>query len=290
MGIFSNLNKILKSTHLHNQKKIRRDRYDEIKKKRKYQVLAEGDSWFNFPSNGKEDIVFFLTSKSNNCAVYSFADHGDTIAEMIGQIKKQKEKWEKRIDKDDVDCIILSGGGNDLFDINEGQTESAFARILRPAPSGADKKEWTSCINQTQLQNVLKEIKESYKKIFAEIQSMSADPLPIFIHGYAYPVPTGKGYVAKVSDLVTIKKGEGWIKPVFDGKGYEKKPRRMEAILNKILGDFNTMLQGLAQGKVFYVDVRPLVDSEDWRDEFHLKPSACKKVAQELADSIKANV
>jgi hypothetical protein len=96
--------------------------------------------------------------------------------------------------------------------------------------------------------------------------------MPIFVHGYDYPWPDGRG----VLDLGLWKIGP-WFDDSFNHKNYTlSAPGGLQVrhdIVRQFIDALNVMLQGLAQkyaGKVFYVDLRGTLKSEaDWANELH---------------------
>ena len=75
-------------------------------------ILAEGDSWFQFPICVK-DIIDWLI-KEDNFAVYCIAAGGDWIANII-----YEEKYIEELSVHALDVFLMSGGGNDMVGGNK---------------------------------------------------------------------------------------------------------------------------------------------------------------------------
>ena len=86
-------------------------------------IVAEGDSWFNYPL--KKDIIDYLTEKGY--AIKRFSKPGDTLENMIygtGYVKKKDRVYHSgalslqetlnavRTHKPKI--VLFSGGGNDI--------------------------------------------------------------------------------------------------------------------------------------------------------------------------------
>ncbi len=104
-------------------KKIRNGFRDSINHPNNKVVLVEGDSWFEYPMFLK-DISDHLEKKPN-LALYSLANGGDWVANMISNLQ-----YEYDYVKVKPDVFIISGGGNDMVG---GYRLSNFIR-LKPLP------------------------------------------------------------------------------------------------------------------------------------------------------------
>ena len=74
-------------------------------------ILAEGDSWFEFPVF-VTDIIDWLT-KNKNYAIFSFASAGDWLSNMINT-----KEYIENLPIHTPDVFLISGGGNDLVGEN----------------------------------------------------------------------------------------------------------------------------------------------------------------------------
>ena len=244
-------------------------------------LVAEGDSWFDFPS--RSDVITHL--KRSGYAVKSVADHSHTL-KFMATSEHQKAEFKELIERIAVrktvpKAILLSGGGNDLVHLFD-----SLLNHFDPTKPTLNKAEVENFLN-IRLRNDylawLDFITTTCSKTF-----QISTTVPILIHGYARTVPDGRGAFPKF--------GIGpWLKPVFSAKGYtslEQNSRTMATLVNK----FNDMLSTLPDEKklnhVHYVDVRDELSNDlneykhDWDDELHPTVSGFKKVAKVFASVI----
>lgn len=101
IGIFNKAVKDSRNRKFHRNRK----RYREASI-----ILAEGDSWFCYPIPTIKDVIGHLIEDYN---IYTVAYGGDWAAEMSRD--KVWDNTRKNIEKFNVDCLLLSMGGNDLL-------------------------------------------------------------------------------------------------------------------------------------------------------------------------------
>ncbi|OQX78252.1 MAG: hypothetical protein B6D64_07140 [Bacteroidetes bacterium 4484_276] len=107
-GFIGTLNKTSEDKRLKKfHKKIRNGFRDKQKNPNNKVVLVKGDSWFEYPIFLK-DIGDYL-EKKHNLALYSLANGGDWISNMISNLQ-----YEYDYIKIKPDVFIISGGGNDM--------------------------------------------------------------------------------------------------------------------------------------------------------------------------------
>jgi hypothetical protein len=113
----------------------------------------------------------------------------------------------------------------------------------------------------------------------------------VIVHGYAYPVPDGRGFWGGAWFLPGP-----WLEPGFRRKGYAQLPANTQ-VMKQLIDAFNVMLDGLvsdlvAAGKdVRYVDLRPFLSNgadykKDWANELHPTGDAFRRVAAQIAAAI----
>ena len=96
--------------------------------------------------------------------------------------------------------------------------------------------------------------------------------MPIFVHGYDYPWPDGRGVIAFLGWRVGP-----WFDPTFSAKNYPNSSpadlKRRHDILIPFIDAVNGMEVALEQkypGSVFHVDLRgTLQTKDDWVNELH---------------------
>jgi hypothetical protein len=244
-------------------------------------LVAEGDSWFDYPLS---DVLAEL--EDLRWEIVSVAHHGDTVESMAydGPQFSRLERELRRLKAANRQpkAILLSGGGNDI-------AGEEFAMLLNHVASGLPP------LNEKVLEGLFEERLESaLVSLAAGVTHLSValygKKLPILLHGYAYPVPDGRGFLGGWGFLPGP-----WLEPGFRRKGYDPKVeaelQRMTALMKVLIDRFNTLLAGIAGspnlGHVVYVDLRatltnalPKKYKEDWGNELHPTANGFEAVAR----------
>jgi hypothetical protein len=238
---------------------------------KKYKLLAEGDSWFDYPIG--RDVLDYLNNYFQH-PVTKLARAGSTLNELVygpdklfrsdpSQGKTRLTMVVEKLREQQFDAMLFSGGGNDIAGPEFFSfLNHAASELPNPNPSVLD-----GVINGT----FRKAYEDMIEVLLAEAQRQGIR-LPIFVHGYDYPWPDGRGAVAlgivgPWFDGTFRKKGF----PFMGGDGPELEERR--AIVAKFIKALNGMLDGLQTkyaGNVFKVDLLgTLPNRNNWADELH---------------------
>jgi lysophospholipase L1-like esterase len=255
-----------------------------------YSLVAQGDSWFDYPTSW--DLIDWL-GEHHGHDIDNLGVAGSTLNDIVyGPVPKnwlgipQSDETSRsaeliqRIEEKRPQAVLLSGGGNDI-------AGDEFFSFVNNALSGLANP------NQTVLDGVVaqtfwKAYSDLIDLINAKAKQMKT-VLPIFVHGYDYPFPDGRGF--SVFNLVGP-----WFHETFNRKNYpyddDNKDAETElAIRRKIVGTFidslNTMLAKLAAnypaGNVIYVDLRgTLKTRREWANELHPKKEGFGKLADKI--------
>lgn len=234
-------------------------------------IVAEGDSWFDYPGSDILDCLDQL-----GYSIQSVARAGDR-AEMMAFGKGQLDKLAAAIDKviaqGKLKAILLSGGGNDI-------AGAEFGFLINHAGSPREG------LNESVITGVIDErVQDAYVHIIRKVtdlcQTMLNEPVPIIVHGYGYPIPDGDGVLGGWGPLPGP-----WLRPGFIEKGFNNLEEN-KATMKKLMDRFNAMLQRVEGmfGHVKYVDLRKLLPSEKklWANELHPKPPGFKLAADAIA-------
>jgi hypothetical protein len=237
-------------------------------------ILAEGDSWFAYPRRflafGKPANIVQHLSKRDHLLIYATASNGDEAASMLSG--EQKLALMKRINNTHFDCLLFSGGGNDIV----GRYDLDY--LVKPyahgmSPSGA--------VHVDRLQGKLAQLRAVYEELIHRVAQFSNNPnTRIVTHTYDYPIPSKRGYA--LFDLFPI--GESWIYPVFKSLGY-RDVVFMGAVVRYLLQQFRSMLQALAvahAGRFVVVDTQGTLSAKHWRNEIHPNSSGFKLITQKI--------
>jgi len=244
-------------------------------------LIAEGDSWFDYPLN---DVLEILEDE-HGFDVESVAHKGDRVEDMAysgGQLEEFARRLEKLLRNGKVPrAILLSGGGNDMAG---KQFEMLLNHAASPVP-GLNEKIVSGVIDDR--------IRTSYITIVTAItavcQSYLQRTIPILTHGYDYPVPDGRGFMGGFSVLPGP-----WLEPGFRGKGYGNQAANTRT-MKMLIDRFNDMLQNAVATSGFshvrYVDLRNTLSNgsnykKDWANELHPTAKGFRLVADKIAKAV----
>lgn len=237
-------------------------------------VVAEGDSWFDYPPH--RDILDHLVGLYG-WRVRRLSRAGDTLENMIlgtafgprfrrdpapldltiAELKRLKSR-----------VLLFSGGGNDI-------AGDEFASYLNHADSGLP------VLRERALDDAMAYFRRLIEGMLARLRQEVGD-IHVFAHGYAHPVPDGRG-VVKVPVLGWTFFGP-WLKPALTAKNVPQASHRR--LVNVLIDRFNTMLhqvEAASGGQFHAIDARGLIADADWANELHVKSPAYARIATRLA-------
>lgn len=245
-------------------------------------LLAEGDSWFNYPSN---DVLRCL-EREHGYDVESVAHKGDRVEDMAyskGQFADFARSLEKLLAGGKVPrAILLSGGGNDIAG---DEFAIMFNHVLSSLPRA----------NDDIMRGVIDvRLRAAYTSIIGGITRICEhyleQPIRIITHGYGRPVPDGRGYHGGWWFLPGP-----WLKPGFDAKGYERP--ESTGLVGDLIDRFNAMVRDVSLSAGFshvrYIDLRDLLPNDKryktfWDNELHPTEHGFRLVAAEFAKAVAA--
>jgi hypothetical protein len=240
-------------------------------------LVAEGDSWFDYPWT---DVLRILED-TYSYTVESVASKGDRIEEMAyggGQLEELTRRLERLFQRNAIPhAILISGGGNDV-------AGAEFGMLLNHANSAAPG------LNESVMQGVIDQrVRLAYITMLSSISHVCAQHghpgIPILVHGYDYPVPDGRGFLG----------GWGffpgpWLEPGFREKGYMGLARRKQ-LARQLIDRFNSMLAAVVAlpelSHVKYVDLRNTLSTDVdykrwWDNELHPTRLGFERVVQRM--------
>jgi lysophospholipase L1-like esterase len=244
-------------------------------------IVAEGDSWFDYPLN---DVLSILEDE-HGFDVEAVAHKGDTVEAMAygaGQFDDFARLLEKLLRQGRVpDAILLSGGGNDI-------AGDEFATLVNHVRSGLPP------VNADVVRGIVDiRLRNAYTFLISgltEIARRYLDrPLRILLHGYDYAVPDGRGFVGGWAFLPGP-----WLQPGLFQKGHQR-PNANKAIVRTVIDTFNVMLRQVSAlpqfAHVKYVDLRGTLSQgagyrADWANELHPTKEGFRAVAAKIARQI----
>jgi lysophospholipase L1-like esterase len=244
-------------------------------------LLAEGDSWFDYPG---KDILQLLEDRYL-FDVVSVANKGDRVEDMAhspNQYEELARQLEKLLRAGKVPrAILLSGGGNDI-------AGDEFAILLNHAASGL------APLNEDVVRGVIDvRLRAAYASIIGGVTRIVTEylgkTLPIVTHGYDYAVPDGRGFMGGFWFLPGP-----WLEPGFRLKGHANLNAN-KAVVVSLIDSFNRMLNDVSSDPAFkhvhYVNLRDTLRRDagykhDWANELHPTPSGFALVTKKIADVI----
>jgi hypothetical protein len=268
--------------------------------KRTFALLAQGDSWFDYPPG--TDLIDCLHSNHGH-AITNIAVAGSTLndeaygpvpREMFGLPfgPKQTDDPDRitelvhKIQTVKPQGLLLSAGGNDV-------AGDEFFSFINNARSGL------APINAGVLNGVVNgTFKAAYLYLIDTALAAAADAgivMKIFTHGYDYPWPDGRGVIS----FLGWKVGP-WFDPTFNAKNFPNNNssdlKKRHDIVVPFIDAVNGMLLGIAvdakyAGKVFHTDLRgTLSQTSDWANELHPGNAGFAALAVKLDATLQGNI
>ncbi|MCQ0970223.1 hypothetical protein MLD63_07290 [Paracoccus sp. TK19116] len=197
-------------------------------------VVAEGDSWFQYPLL-LDDVIDHL---SDRWAIYDNSAAGDLLRDMARQ-----DEIGVSVRSEKPDYLLLSGGGNDV--LGGGSLErhvASFKAGLRP---------------EDYVQDTFDALLSSTMRIYADIieTGLSAGAGKVVCHCYDYALPNSGRWLGRPLAKLGIND-----------------PGLQRAILHILIDRFHDSLIVMARkfgGRVRIADTRRTVDPGNWYDELH---------------------
>jgi hypothetical protein len=229
-------------------------------------VLAEGDSWFEYPIPGSGFGVIYQLHQITGVPILNMAHHGDEVRYMLG-VKQRREIEQRLADPLRFDALLFSGGGNDLIG-------DPFVMWLRDYDPNLPAE---GHLIAERVNDALGLVEAGYRELIA-IRDRVSRSTKIFVHGYDYPRPSNKGVC-----------GVGpWLKPSLDYRGIVV-PDAQARIAKALLVGFREVLRRLEAGTpdFHYVETQGLLDpAHDWANEIHPTKDGFRKVAKQFRKAL----
>ncbi|MFI5128583.1 MAG: hypothetical protein ACHQFX_01270 [Chitinophagales bacterium] len=298
-------------------KKIR-EGFRDLNDKSHIIVLAEGDSWFNYPII-LTDIIDRI-NMDKDLAVYSIASGGDWLLNML-----TGREYVEELSISHPDWFLISGGGNDLVGSRR------LATILQPDGGSVEyqKNEWAQSLidnaekTQVPLQDDFFQGLEYLSKDFYALlmffhlqyyfllkgilkgggdSAPKFDGIRIITQGYDYPLPSfnyrfGLNPVTWYIPFIRMFLGHGsWLKQplqirgINDGENQRKVMYAMIYLFNEMMIEMGSLFNALQiRPRVFHIDSRDSVGKNGWADELHPRPVHFIKTGETFINCIKQN-
>lgn len=234
-------------------------------------IVAEGDSWFEYPVFVK-DLIDWL-NEDKRYAIKSLSAGGDWLANMYSQ-----REYIRNITSENPSIFLISGGGNDL--LGDGR----IARLVEEYSKSRESNPETFI--KEEFSDLLIFFERLYCTLFGELQDKN---IQIICHGYDFAYPSDRVGPGIVQSLVHLATGNGqWLNEPLSQKEI-KEIEVQHSIVKVVINRFNEMLKGLADiyPHVHYIDLRGMApDQDNWFDEIHPKSAYFKIMAEKFKAKI----
>ncbi len=236
------------------------------------QILAEGDSWFDYPVPFFGGSIVPRLEHRIGVPILNLADAGDEVRFMLGV--EQRETLRVHLTTGcpaggSWDVLLFSGGGNDIVGnpmalwILDYQASKAPADLVHVARFGA----------------ALDLIRAGYEDLIALRDKLSPGTHLVF-HNYDYPIPDGRGIC-----------GMGpWLKPALDLHKFPSEAKRV-AVVKAMLQRFAEMLDDVAQAHanvtVIHTQGTLATTTLSWHNELHPSKGGFNQIADLFRDALR---
>lgn len=257
---------------------VERDRrYASAKRDGLTRLLTEGDSWFDYPPH--PNIVDWLEAEGQ-WAIRRLEKSGDTVENMASNTNLSV--LSRIATKEKPVCILLSGGGNDLFvPIPERPDLKWIFRLLLDFDPN---KTAAQHLNPIVWNIKLTELRLAYSRLIGALGSLA----PIIIHGYDYLIASGERV-----KYDGFRVSGPWILPSMEARNIVD-PFFQQEIIRALIDGFNQVLEALERAfpaSVIYVDLRGTLDpNRDWMNELHPTEQGFRTVEQKLARALRTRL
>ena len=221
-------------------------------------VVAEGDSWFQYPFLLKDTIDQLIDLENFQYAIYGLSEAGDLLSNIV-----REDEITEAIENENPHVLLISGGGNDMVG-NERISTMVHAYSANRKAENYPNEKFTDFLN---------ELERLYRRLFDRVLS-NKPHLKIICHGYDNAIP---------------QKGTWLGKPLAKRKIVDQ--NLQHKIITEMIGRFNERVKSIIEdypGSVYHVDCRNLIGSKsNWHDELHPKNAGYFKVAKLFDETIK---
>lgn len=254
-------------------------------------LLAEGDSWFAWGYLGLNTAPNLLNRLqfAKPTATLNYAYSGHTIGDMAGMAISAGFMQEMSARK--FDAILLSGGGNDLFQaIKEGN-------IIGKPGSGADPNDPASYVDAGDLAALKNYVTLNYLQILSwrQLPTSLNKTTPVLLHTYDIPMPRPAPALAYGQPAAGP-----WLEPALIAAGAP--PALYFKIIERIARDLLDCIRALhdpaagihvvdtsaAPGTLAPAAAGSSGSNADWENEIHPNGAGYDKLAAKLNQRLAA--
>lgn len=236
-------------------------------------VLAEGDSWFDYPVPFFGGGIIVRLERLLGLPILNMAKAGDEVRFMLG-VEERKQMAQQLRDGcpsgGPWDVLLFSGGGNDIV-------ANPMALWVRDFAAGQPPE---SLVHRPRYDAALAIVRAGYEDLIAMRDALSPMTQLVF-HAYDFAVPDGRA----VCHLGP------WLKPTFDLRGFPSQQAGFE-VVKLMLSDLAKMLASLeaVHPKLTFINGQGTLapDRDDWHNELHPSRKGFEKFAVLFHEQLRA--
>lgn len=238
------------------------------------QILAEGDSWFDYPYPRFGGGIIPRLDPLIGVEILNLAKAGDQVRKMM-DVEQRKELVEHLQDGSPTggpwDVLLFSGGGNDVVDNHL----EACIKEYNPAIPLPDH------IEQGNYDAVLRLLRKGYEDLIA-MRDATSPATHLIFHAYDFAIPDGRG---------ALWFGP-WLEPAFNHRHFPRRPQLREKIevVKAMLQQFAMLLQSLERPGVTFINAQGTLSPQpsSWHNEMHPGKVGFNRFAQIFHNKLKA--
>jgi hypothetical protein len=228
------------------------------------QVVAEGDSWFDYPPFILKGGIVKRLQRLLGVPILDMSEAGDEVRYMLGV--EQRKRLIELLNAGcpaggPWDALLFSGGGNDIVD-------NPMALWVRDFDASVPPEK---LLNQPRFDVALALVRFGYEDLIALRDELSPTTHLVF-HAYDFAIPDGRG----------ICHLGPWLKPTFDLRGFPNRAAA-SAVVEAMLTQFASMLAALesAHTKVAFINGQGTLPRQvsAWHNELHPETDGYDKFA-----------
>lgn len=246
----------------------------------RYTIVAEGDSWFQFPLLIQE-VVDHLFQTYN---VWSLGAAGDTLENMVygaGVGNGAEFLTELRRMRSKAHVFLFSGAGNDIIGEDPLTKLPMLEALLKPF--NGDSGDVAGHIHHVELDRRIETLETGYRRLAGLVRAEKGlATLPIIFHGYDYPYPYPWGTSDPRNPVYA--RNDQWLGRAFAARGINDGVLRRKILIHMIdrLYDMLADVAGASETTgIWVVDCRgTLPRLEHWNDEIHGTTAGFANVGQ----------
>jgi hypothetical protein len=240
-------------------------------------IVAEGDSWFEFPFL-LDDVVDQFDAAYH---IWDVSAAGDTLMNMVNDAPEYIEAIAQQEEVPKV--FMFSGAGNDFVGEEPDGTSVVF-RVLRDFEPGRPAS-WY--LETNAFAERVAFIERGYRTLLGAVEREFRSRVSTVMHGYDHAIPATPGDPRRPS----WAKVDQWLGAPLTQRGITD-PALQRQIIRLMIDRLNEVQRRLCGGNVgggafktaFHVDIRNTLGSvAEWADELHPTDAGFGKVAQRFA-------